>query len=35
MGIDWMAPDELAEAIPPAYTELVGAQLFAQLRATI
>lgn len=28
MGIDWMrGPDELAEAIPPAYTELVGAQL--------
>lgn len=27
MGIDWMAWDELREAIPPAYTELIGGQL--------
>lgn len=27
MGIDWMSRDELAEAIPPAYTEYVGAHL--------
>ncbi len=27
MGIDWMTRDGLAEAIPPAYTECVGAQL--------
>jgi len=27
MGIDWMTADELAEAIPPAYTEWVGGQL--------
>ena len=27
MGIDWMTRDELAEAIPPAYTEWIGAQL--------
>lgn len=27
MGIDWMRRAELAESIPPAYTELVGAQL--------
>ena len=27
MGIDWMTGDELSEAIPPAYTELIGHQL--------
>ncbi len=27
MGIDWMSRDELSQAIPPAYTELIGAQL--------
>jgi DNA (cytosine-5)-methyltransferase 1 len=27
MGIDWMTQAELAEAIPPAYTELIGHQL--------
>lgn len=27
MGIDWMTWDELREAIPPAYTEWIGAQL--------
>jgi DNA (cytosine-5)-methyltransferase 1 len=33
MGIDWTNDtDELREAIPPAYTELIGAQLMAQLR---
>lgn len=26
-GIDWMTRDELAEAIPPAYTEFIGRQL--------
>jgi hypothetical protein len=31
MGIDWMSTAELAEAIPPAYTELIGLQLLAQL----
>lgn len=29
MGIDWMGVDELAEAIPPAYTEWIGASLRA------
>lgn len=33
MGIDWMTRAELAEAIPPAYTEFVGAQLIDALRA--
>lgn len=32
MGIDWMNRDELSEAIPPAYTELVGSRLLEQLR---
>jgi DNA (cytosine-5)-methyltransferase 1 len=27
MGIDWMNRDELANAIPPAYTEFIGRQL--------
>lgn len=33
MGIDWMNRDELSEAIPPAYTELIGAQLLDHLHA--
>ena len=32
MGIDWMNRDELSEAIPPAYTEFIGAQLLAHLK---
>ena len=31
MGIAWTTRDELTEALPPAYTELVGAYLLAQL----
>ena len=31
MGIDWMARKELAQAIPPAYTEWIGRQLAMQL----
>ena len=27
MGIDWMQPTELTQAIPPAYTEFIGKQL--------
>ena len=31
MGIDWMSRDELAQAIPPAYTEHIGHQLIATI----
>jgi DNA (cytosine-5)-methyltransferase 1 len=33
MGIDWMTWDELREAIPPAYTELIGHQLLQHLQS--
>lgn len=32
MGIDWMNKNEINEAIPPAYTELIGRQLIRQMR---
>jgi hypothetical protein len=31
MGIDWMTRKELNQAIPPAYTEWIGAYLLAEL----
>ena len=31
MGIDWMTRDELAQAIPPAYTEFIGKQLMSAI----
>jgi DNA (cytosine-5)-methyltransferase 1 len=31
MGIDWMTGAELSQAIPPAYTEYIGAQLLDAL----
>lgn len=34
MGIGWMNRDELAQAIPPAYTEYIGRQLLEQLAVT-
>jgi DNA (cytosine-5)-methyltransferase 1 len=33
MGIDWMTLEELSEAIPPAYTQAIGAQLLAHIQA--
>lgn len=32
MGIDWMNDHELAQAIPPVYTEFIGGQLLAAIR---
>lgn len=32
MGIDWMEKHELAEAIPPAFTEWIGGQLLGTLQ---
>lgn len=31
MGIDWMNRTELSQAIPPAFTEWIGAQLLARM----
>lgn len=35
MGVDWMTRDAIAQAVPPAYTEHIGAALLAHLDATI
>jgi len=31
MGMEWAAPSEIAQAIPPAYTEWIGTQLMREL----
>jgi DNA (cytosine-5)-methyltransferase 1 len=31
MGIDWMSRDELAQAVPPAYTRWIGSRLMREL----
>jgi DNA (cytosine-5)-methyltransferase 1 len=31
MGISWMGIEELAQAIPPAYTQYIGEQLMSYL----
>lgn len=31
MGIDWMTPREMCEAIPPAYTHHIGTQLIKEI----
>jgi DNA (cytosine-5)-methyltransferase 1 len=33
MGIDWMTRDELAQAIPPAYTEFIGKHILKNFRS--
>jgi DNA (cytosine-5)-methyltransferase 1 len=33
MGIDWMSRPELAESVPPAYTEYLGHELVSALKA--
>jgi DNA (cytosine-5)-methyltransferase 1 len=35
MGVDWMARDELAQAIPPAYCEHIGGYLLAAVSAAV
>ena len=32
MGIDWMTGNGLSEAIPPAYTRWIGAQLLTHIQ---
>lgn len=34
MGIDWMTKREMAEAIPPTFTEFIGKQLMAHVMQT-
>jgi DNA (cytosine-5)-methyltransferase 1 len=35
MGCEWMTVEESREAIPPAYTEFIGEQLMAHLKAMV
>jgi DNA (cytosine-5)-methyltransferase 1 len=33
MGIDWMTLPELSQAIPPDFTQLIGAQLLQHIQS--
>jgi hypothetical protein len=33
MGIDWMTDDELAQAIPPVFTQHIGEYLMLEVQA--
>ena len=35
IGVDWMTNKGMAQAIPPAYTEFIGAQLLAHIKASV
>jgi hypothetical protein len=35
MGIEWMTKRELGDAVPPAYTADIGADLLGQLAAAV
>lgn len=35
LGIDWMTPRELTQAIPPAYTEHIGRQLIQHVQKAV
>lgn len=35
MDIDWMNADQINQSIPPAYTEFIGTQLMAHLKASV
>lgn len=35
MGIDWMTRDELAQAIPPTYTEFIGRRLLEHIESQV
>lgn len=35
LGIDWMTKVELSNSVPPAYTELIGAQLLAAIHLSV
>ena len=35
MGIDWMTSDELAQAIPPAYTRFIGKRLLEHVTSRV